>query len=428
MMAAQNQASRKIFWGWYVVAGAFIVFAINYGARYCFGVFLRPMCEDLGWSRSVVSVAASLAILFYGIGGIYAGRLLDRFAPRWIITAGALSAALGFILTRFVSSPLQFYLAYGILFGLGSSCLGVVVCNSSVGKWFVRKRGIAMAISTNGVGIGILILTPLAGVIVKNFDWQTGFTMLGITLFVFCTAVSQFLMGRTHPEDYGLLPDGDTKTPIIAAPPPDGRKPLSRPVTRLLLKDSRFWIIACCFNLAVTVELCAFIHQIAYAEGHGIDPIAAASSMGIVSVASIVGRFFYGWLCDRIGDVKFVACLGFLIMAAGMGIIMFAKTLGLFYLYALVFGFGWGSTGVMIPILIVDRFGREVLGTAYGLVTFFAVGLGGCVGPIFGGLIYDTFGSYFYAWLTNMICLIAVTFLMLLLKKGRSLSSPMQAP
>jgi sugar phosphate permease len=418
MMDAQKRATPKIFWGWYVVAGAFIVFGVNYGARYCFGVFLKPMCEGLGWSRSVVSTAASLAILFYGIGGIFSGRLLDRIAPRWIITIGAVSASLGFILTGFVTTPLQFYLVYGILFGLGSSCLGVVVCNSSVGKWFVSKRGVAMAISTNGIGVGILIFAPLAGVIVKIFDWQTGFIVLGAAVFVLCAAVSQLLMRKTHPEDYGLLPDGDTTRPMDTAPSPDGRPSLSRQATRLLLGDSRFWIIASCYSMAVTVEMCTFVHQVAHAEEHGIDPVAAASSMGIISVASIAGRFFYGWLSDRIGDAKFSACLGFIFIAAGMGVILFAKTLGIFYLFALFFGFGWGATGVMIPILIVDRFGREVLGTAYGLVIFFAVGLGGGIGPVFGGLIYDLFGSYFYAWLTCLGSMIFATFLILLLKKA----------
>ncbi len=303
-----------------------------------------------------------------------------------------------------------------------SSCLGVVVCNSSVGKWFVRKRGIAIAVSTNGAGLGILILTPLAGIIVTFFDWRTGFTLLGVALLVFCTAVAQLLMRRTQPEHYGLLPDGEATPPASATPPaPDERKSANRQATRILLRDSRFWTIVICYNLAVTAEMCAFVHQIAYAEEYGIDRIAAASSMGIISAASIAGRFFYGWLSDRTGDVKWTASLGLAIMAIGMGILLVSKTLGVFYLYALVFGFGWGSVGLMIPILTVDRFGREMLGTAYGLVNFFAVGLGGSIGPIVGGLIYDAFGSYFYAWLVNLALLTSVTFLILLLKKrGRS--------
>ncbi len=417
-METREVPSRKIFWGWYVVAGTFIIIGVNYGARYCFGVFLKPMCEAMGWSRSVVSTAMSLAILFYGIGGIFAGRLLDRFAPRWIITSGAILASLGFFLTRFVETPLQFYFVYGIFVGLGSACLGVVVCNSSVGKWFVKKRGIAIGITTAGVGVGTLVFSLAAGLIVKAFDWQTGFTLLSVAVLILCTGVSQILMGRTHPEDYGLMPDGETATRERADQGPVCPNFSHAPSTRRLLRDARFWTIALCYFCAVLVEMAVFIHQVAYAEEYGIGRVAAASSLGIIGIASIVGRFFFGWLSDRIHDVKHAAFLGLAVMTAGMGILLFAKTIGLFYLYAFVFGFGYGSIGPMLPILMADRFGRKVLGTAYGLVTFFAVGLGGFVGPIFGGLMYDTFGSYLYAWRINFVMLTITTVLILLLKKG----------
>ncbi len=416
-METRLQTAGEIFWGWYVVAGTFVIIGINYGARYCFGVFLKPMCEDLGWSRSVVSVAMSLSVLFYGVGGIFAGRLLDRFAPRWIITAGAALASLGFFLTRFVTSPLEFYLVYGVLVGLGSACLGVVVCNSSVGKWFIRKRGIAIGITTAGVGVGTLILTPAAGIIVKAFDWQTGFTLLAIVVFVFCTGVSQILMGRTDPEAYGLLPDGETTLPEKADRAAACPSPSHRAAMRRLLGDSRFWTIALCYFFAILAEMAVFVHQVAYAEEYGIGRVAAASSLGIIGIASIASRFFFGWLSDRIADVKHAAFLGLAIMTAGMGILLFAHSIGIFYLYAAVFGFGYGSVGPMLPILMADRFGRRVLGTAYGLVTFFAVGLGGFIGPIFGGLVYDTFGSYLFAWRINVVILALVTFLILLLKK-----------
>jgi len=401
-----------------VVAGAFIIIGINYGARYCFGVFLKPMCEDLGWSRSVVSVAMSAAILFYGIGGIVAGRLLDRFAPRWIITAGAVLAALGFFLTGFVSTPMQFYLTYGVLFGLGSACLGVVVCNSSVAKWFIKKRGIAVGITTAGAGVGTLVMAPFAGVVVDIFDWQTGFAALGFLLFALCTLVAQLLMGKTNPEDYGLLPDGQTTLPANPPKIPGRSGESQRNATRRLLKDSRFWTIVICYGFAVLVEMAVFIHQVAYAEEYGIGRIAAASSLGIVGIASIGGRFFIGWLSDRIDDVKHAAFLGLAIMTAGMVVLLFAHTVGVFYLYASIFGFGYGTIGPMLPILTADRFGREGLGTAYGLVTFFAVGLGGSIGPLFGGLIYDVFGSYLYAWRINVVILTVVTFLILFLRKS----------
>jgi sugar phosphate permease len=99
---------RRPYWGWYVVLGAFLVMGINYGTRYSFGVFVQPMALDHGWSRSVVSAGMSVMVLAYGIGGIFAGRLIDRIAPRWIITAGSLVMAAGLFLTGLVREPWQF--------------------------------------------------------------------------------------------------------------------------------------------------------------------------------------------------------------------------------------------------------------------------------------------------------------------------------
>jgi MFS family permease len=116
------------------VAGAFLLHAVSYGARYSFGIFVQPLTAENGWSRTVISLAASLNMLFFAAGGIVAGRLLDRIAPRWVASAGAAVGALGFFLAAFGDTPTAFYLAYGLLCGLGSSWTGIVVGNSSVGN------------------------------------------------------------------------------------------------------------------------------------------------------------------------------------------------------------------------------------------------------------------------------------------------------
>jgi sugar phosphate permease len=106
--------NREIFWGWFIVAGAFFVMATNYGARYCFGIFLKPMSEEFSLSRSVIALAATINMLVYSFGAVFVGRMLDRIAPRWIMTAGAILATCGYILTGFVNTPAGFYITYGI--------------------------------------------------------------------------------------------------------------------------------------------------------------------------------------------------------------------------------------------------------------------------------------------------------------------------
>jgi len=268
-----------------------------------------------------------------------------------------------------------------------------------------------------------MVLTPLSGVLVKFFGWKTAFIVLGVATFVLCTAVSQLLLGKTHPEEYGMLPDGVTKPPGHQGMPPEEPEPSDNYTTLQLLSDTRFWIIAVSFGFAVMAQMTVFVHQVAYAEGNGIDRVAAASSLGIIGVASIAGRFFFGWLSDRVSDVKHSACLGIFCMSVAMTILLFFHSIEFFYLYACLFGFGYGSLSPMLAILMVDRFGRHISGTSYGLICLFVVGIGGSVGPLFGGLVYDITGSYTYAWQINLVGLMIVTVLIEFLKPAREASA-----
>ncbi|MBN2437326.1 MAG: MFS transporter [Deltaproteobacteria bacterium] len=409
---------RGIYWGWYVVLGAFLILGINYGVRYSFGVFVKPMALEYQWSRSVISAGISLMVLAYGVGGIFAGRLVDRIAPRWIITAGATLMAAGMFLTSLVRSPLQFYFTYGILGGFGAACLGVVVCNSSVGKWFVRRRGLAIGAASVGVGAGTMAMAPLAGYVVKVYGWQAGFILIGVCVLVIGVFLSQWFMGKTRPEDYGLLPDGEGVTERRGDSIPDG-KPRLGPSLRQVLRDSRFWILAVCYSLAMMTEMSVMVHQIPYALDQDIDPVVAASSLGLVGMTSALSRFFFGWLCDRIRNAKYAAAIGFFFMTAGMFLLLKATSATILFLYAVLFGFGYGSLAPMMPYLLADRFGCHILGAAYGMLIFFVVGIGGGIGPVFTGYIYDLNGSYTPAWLFNFIILLIVTFLILALKPRR---------
>ncbi len=394
--------------------------AINYGARYCFGVFLKPLAEDLSWSRSVISLAATINIALYSIGAIFVGRMLDRIAPRWIITAGAALAAAGYILTGFIDTPFAFCITYGLLVGLGTTGMGVVACTSSVGKWFIKKRGLAIGITSTGISFGTIILTPLAGYVVNFFGWRTGLIALGLIIFFIGLIVSQTLLRKTNPEAHGLLPDGDkTAIPHQASPPQTAGK-IS---TRIIFKDSRFWTLAICQGLAFMVTMSVFVHQVAYATDNGIGNIAAASSLAAISLTGFIGQFFYGWFSDRIRDPKYSFCLASSFMLVSMILLINARSVGGLYCFALLFGFGYGSLAPVVPIVAAHRFGRHVLGSIYGLLTFF-IGAGGSIGPILGGFIYDHFGSYRYLWLINIFVLIFITLAILTLKKGKPLEQP----
>jgi MFS family permease len=406
---------EKIFWGWYIVAGSFFVMAINYGSRYCFGVFVKPLAVEHGWSRSIISMAATINMLVYSVGAIFVGRMLDRIAPRWIITCGAIIAALGYVLTGFINTPLSLYLTYGLLVGLGASGLGVVVCSSSVGKWFLKKRGIAIGIASMGISFGTVLLTPLSGYIGKYFSWRIGLFVLGAIICIVGIVISQTLMRKTKPEAYGLLPDGDKirfphQQPTIPS--------FTKVSTAAIFKDSRFWTIAICQGLIIMVVMSVFVHQVAYAMDNNIENISAAISLAVVSFAGFFGQFFFGWFSDRLRDPKYAYFIGVVVLLIGSIMLLSATSISSLYLYAVIYGFGYGSLAPILPILAADRFGRHVLGSIYGLLTFF-VGVGGSIGPILGGIIYDKYGSYQYLWEINVALLAVISIIILTLKKGK---------
>jgi MFS family permease len=397
-MTKRRKENQKLFWGWYIVAGAFALMALNYGARYSFGIFVQPLTADSGWSRSAVSLAASINLLVYAVGGISAGRLLDRIAPCWVATLGAVVSAAGFFLCTQVETPLQFYFAYGVLYGFGSSWTGTVTVNSSVGKWFVRKRGLAIGISSMGVSFGTIVLTPSTAFVLGHFSWKAGFLFLGLVLLVPGILIAQLLMHRTVPEAYGLVPDGGRAAEERRRDvPPATTQPAPAAAPRVW-KDSRFWVLALCHGTAVMAALMVFVHQVPYAVDQGIDRMAAAASLGAMGFAGLLGQFFFGWASDRMGDPKYAAALGYAFMAVGTAVLMETRTLETLLAYSLVFGFGYGCLGPLLPIIAADRFGRQSIGSIFGLLTFFVVGVGGSLGPLVGGLLYDATGSYRYAW------------------------------
>lgn len=399
------QTTQKIFWGWFVVAGAFLLMALTYGARYSFGLFVQPLAASNGWSRSIVSLAATINLLVYAAGGILSGRLLDRVSPRWIATAGAAVSAAGFFWCAGAASPLEFFMAYGVLYGLGSSWAGTVTATSSVGKWFIRRRGVAIGISSMGVSFGTITFTPAIAFLLERFHWKAGFVVMALALLIPGILIAQLLLYRRVPEDYGLAPDGERRpagretAAFAAAPGAAGH--------RSLRGDARFWMLALCHGTAVLTALMVFVHQVPYAVDNGIDPIAAAASLAAMGFAGLIGQFFFGWACDRIGDPKYAASLGYAVMAVGTLILLQARSVEALMAYAMVFGFGYGCLGPLLPILAADRFGHQCMGAVYGLQTFFVVGVGGSLGPTIGGIIYDTTGSYYPAWWLNMGLLVA---------------------
>ncbi len=218
-----------------------------------------------------------------------------------------------------------------------------------------------------GISFGIMTLTPLADFWADTSVGAPACSFWGRLPYGRRHRFSTF-NAETHPEAYGLLPDGD-KIPLpgqISAAPA-----VSKISLRIIFKDSRFWTIAISQSLIVMVIMSVFVHQVAYAVDNEINSIAAASSLAAISVTGFIGQFFFGWLSDRLRDAKYAYFLGISFLLCGMILLNYADNVRSLYLYAVIYGFGYGCIAPILPILIVDRFGRHTLGSIYGLRHFY---------------------------------------------------------
>jgi MFS family permease len=229
---------------------------------------------------------------------------------------------------------------------------------------------------------------------------------MGLVLALPGVLIAQLLMRRTVPEAYGLFPDGERPAEEHREGFLPANAPAAPPAAGWNRKDPRFWTLALCHGTAVMAALMVFVHQVPYAVDRGIDPMAAAASLGTLGFAGLLGQFFFGWVSDRMGDPKYSAAVGYAFMAAGTGLLLGARTIEMLLAYALVFGFGYGCLGPLLPIIAADRFGRERIGAVFGMLTFFVVGVGGSLGPLLGGVIYDATGSYRHAWWLLLLSLV----------------------
>jgi MFS family permease len=404
-----------IFWGWYVVFGSFAIMIISYGVRYSFGVFVKPMLAEYHWPMTIIQLGASINLILYACTGVFTGWLLDRIAPRWVMIAGILATSAGLIMGSFINTPLGLYLSYGVLVGAGTAGCGMVVTSVAIGKWFDRYRGIAIGISSMGIGVGTMLMAPLAGYLVKYYGWRNGFLIIGLIMLTVGILVSYFFMGKYGPTQIGLLPDGDLPGEDINYS--HGTVIIQENASlKPVLNTLQFWILVFCNVCAVMTVMMTFNLQIAYAIHNGINELEAAAALGIIGISGSCGKFFFGWLSDRLGDAKFAASAGFGIMAVGMFILYQAQSVSVLYGYALVYGFGYGSLAPVMPYMISEHFGRKAMGAAYGLLIFFATGLGGSIGPVLGGFIYDKTGSFDLGWLICMVALVIVAVVVLALK------------
>ena len=284
--------NSRIFYGWFVVVAAFGVTFVGFGSAYTFSAFVESLQRDFGASRGSVSLVFSLAgFLYFGLG-IVSGPLADRFGSRRLALCGMILIGLGLAAASAARSLPEVYAAYGLGVGLGIGC-AYVPAVGAVQRWFVRRRGFASGLAVSGIGVGTLVMPPLASFLIESLGWRGAYLALGALAAVVGSGLALLL--ENDPRDRGVGPDGDPLQPGATAPLPQGAS-LSEAIRSRRFISLYAACLICSFGVFVP-----FVHLVPYAQDHGVAPAAAILLLGVIGVGSTAGRFFLGGLADRMG-------------------------------------------------------------------------------------------------------------------------------
>jgi len=338
----------RFFYGYIVVAVAFITTMIAWGINYSFGVFFTPMIVQFGWTRAVTSGAISLAMLTEGLGGTLMGWLNDRFGARVVVTLCGLLLGLGCILTAQTSYIWQLYLFYGLTLGLGLSA-SFVSPVSTVARWFADRRvGMMTGIATAGSSAGALVMSPLANQLILAYGWRTSYVVIGVTALVIIVSVAQFF--KRPPQVNQVQYDTDNTKSIT------NKLELRQYTFEESTHTRQFWLTCGAFICFGICEYSILVHIVPHGIVLGLSPTTAASVLAVFGALSIPSRIIIGNTVDKVGSRR-VFTIGFISIFLALLWLQIAKEPWMLYLFAAVFAFGTASGVVALSTIIVELFG-----------------------------------------------------------------------
>jgi MFS family permease len=400
------------FYGWIVVAIAFVTMALGVNARTAFSLLFPPILAEFGWDRGVTAGAFSFGFVVSMLFTPLLGRAMDRWGARPVIPAGVLMICAGLALGTLITRPWHLYGTLGLLVAGGTVVVGYTGHALFLPHWFARRRGMAMGIAFSGVGVGSIVLFPWLQTLIGSAGWRTACWALVAILLVGLVPLNA-LFQRARPEEMGLAPDGDAAAARAAAGGANVVDPVWAATDWTLaraMRTARFWWVALGFFAALFAWYAVQVHQTKYLIDVGFEPAVAAYALGLVGLMGVAGQIGLGHLSDRIGRewVWTLGSLGFATCYLVLLVMARYPTLPLLYLMVAMqglLGYGLASIYGAIP---AELFQGRHYGSVFGVLSV-ASGLGSGFGPWLMGAIHDHTGSYAPAyWLAVAASLVSV--------------------
>ena len=367
---------------WLLLATVWLTLGITFGLMFSFSVFLVPLLEEFGWSRGLAAGAFSLSAVVQGLLSPAIGTLVDRFGPRRLILCGAVTLGLSAVLGSRITELWHLYFVTGVLTAVGVTAVGWVPSAALVAQWFAQRQATMMGLAFSGMGVGVLTVGPLAQWLISTHGWRDAYLFLGIgtlALLVPLVWIGVHNAPRAAPgaRAAGGAADGGGVR------------------VRAALRTRAFWALFFAYMCTPLAVFTIVTHQVAFAVDHGFPRLFVATIFGLTGFMSIVGRVVFGFAADRIGRAL-SATISYGCTAVGtlglLSIEIWPHPAGL-YVYALLFGLGFGARGPIITAIAASLFPGRRFGAIYGYLSI-GNGFGGAIGPWFAGALFDLTGSY----------------------------------
>lgn len=386
---------QRLYYGYILIAAAFTAQFVSIGIlSYVAGSFMAPMSAELGWSRADFTIARSLGQLVTGLAGFFIGVQVDRIGGRRLMLVGTMVLSAALIAHSRVELLWQWIILNGVVTTVGCALIGNLVVNVTLAKWFVERRGQAVAWAAMGVSLGGILLTPAVTLAIDSIGWRQAWIALGIGTFIIMLPVA--LLMRRAPEDHGLHPDGKSAAQVAAGNDEKARLDFERSMTRAqALRSWSFYALVIAFGFFSINIVVVLLHMVPMMTDAGFDRDEAALAMVVASVPAMLSKPVWGYYIDRLA-AKPLAAISASMTGVSLSLIVTALEAGsLEGAYAAFFllGLAWGGMIPLQEVIWGSFFGRRYLGSVRSAALPFALLLG-AIAPYLVSLYRDATGAY----------------------------------
>ncbi|MBM89245.1 MAG: hypothetical protein CMQ41_12790 [Gammaproteobacteria bacterium] len=415
--------SNRIYYGYWIVVAGFVTQFIAVGmTNYVVGSFMIPMTEEFNWTRAEFTASRSLGQIVIAVTGFIIGTHIDRYGGRPFVIVGAFLLAGATFSLGSINTLVEWWALNGLILTIGAAMVGNLVINVSLGKWFVERRGRAVAIAGMGISLGGIILPPTATWLVDLFGWREAWRLMGMAAFLITLPMAALV--RRKPEDYHLHPDGKSQAEIDAGYGDSARADFEKSMTRSqAMRTYSFYFLVLAFGLFQISITTMLIQTIPLLTDAGYSRLVASSMISIASIPAFLSKPFWGELIDKY-DPKRLAAIGAAISGSSVILIVLSVALRLdilVYIGFLIMGIGWGGLLPLQEVIWASSFGRRYLGSVRSTAMPFTFGMS-ALGPILVAYYYDVAGNYDLALIAMGFCNLMSSIMLFRIKGKNGLS------